>query len=219
MSSPEEAPPARNTDVAPPDRLALAAAAVTAVLSFTPIADARGSVFIVGACLFWAVFVIVRARQDRGAFRNWGFRADNLWPASILPALVFIAGAAGLAGFAWLRGTFRFPVHGLPLFLVYPVWGLIQQFLLLGVVVGNLERIDGLRQRKALIVLIVALIFGLLHAFNVRLVVATFLLELVIVPMYLRHRNLWPLGVLHGWLGGLFYLWVENRDLWAERFG
>src|SRR5262245_13730331 len=219
MSSPEEVLRTSNTDTAPPDRLALAGAAVTAVLSFTPIADAPGSVFIAGACLFWAAFVLVRARQDRDAFRAWGFRADNLWQASILPAVVFVIGAAGLAGFAWLRGTFRFPVHGLPLFLVYPAWGLIQQFLLLGVVVGNLERLDGLRQRKALIVLIVALLFGLVHAFNVRLVVATFFLELVIVPMYLQHRNLWPLGVLHGWLGGLFYLWVENRDLWIERFG
>ncbi len=219
MSSSEEALTTTNTSAAPPDRLALAGAAVTAALSFTPIADAPGSIFIAGACLFWAAFVIVRARQDRGAFRNWGFRGDNLWLASILPAVVFIAGAAGLAGFAWLRGTFRFPAHGLPLFLVYPAWGLIQQFLLLGVLAGNLERIDGLRQRKALLVLIVALIFGLLHAFNVRLVVGTFFLELVIAPMYLRHRNLWPLGVLHGWLGGLFYLWVENRDLWAERFG
>ena len=48
---------------------------------------------------------------------------------------------------------------------------------------------------------------------------ATFVLELLIVPLYLWQRNLWPLGVLHGWLGGLFYLWVENRDLWVERFG
>ena len=51
------------------------------------------------------------------------------------------------------------------------------------------------------------------------LVVATFLLELAIVPLFLLYRNLWPLGLLHGWLGGLFYLWVEGRDLWVERFG
>jgi hypothetical protein len=61
--------------------------------------------------------------------------------------------------------------------------------------------------------------FGLVHALNFRLVAATFLLELLIVPLYLKHRNLWPLAVLHGWLGGLFYLWVEDRDLWVERFG
>ena len=57
-----------------------------------------------------------------------------------------------------------------------------------------------------------ALVFGLLHAIDWRLVLATFLLELVIVPLYLRHRNLWPLGLLHGWLGGLFYLWVLKAN-------
>jgi hypothetical protein len=42
-------------------------------------------------------------------------------------------------------------------------------------------------------------VFGLIHAFNLRLVVATFLLELAIVPLFLLYRNLWPLGLLHGW--------------------
>ena len=219
MSNPDGLPASAPSDAGRPDQLALIGAIVTAVLSWTPVADAPGSVFIAGACLFWAVFVVVRARQDRAVFRAWGFRADNLLAASVLPALVFVAGAACLATLAWVRDTFRFPAHQLPLFLVYSVWGLTQQFLMLGIVASNLERIDGLGRRPVLVVLIVALIFGLIHAFNPRLVVATFLLELLIVPLYLRHRNLWPLGVLHGWLGGLFYLWVENRDLWVERFG
>jgi Type II CAAX prenyl endopeptidase Rce1-like len=202
-----------------PEWLALAAAAVTAVLLFTPVADAPGSVFIGGACLFWTGFVIAWSRRDRAAFRRWGFRADNLWQASALTAAAFAAAAAGLAGYAAVRGTLRFPLHALPLFLVYPLWGLTQQFLMLGVVTRNLERVGGLGRRPAVLVVVVALLFGLLHAFNLRLVVATFLLELVAVPLYLRHRNLWPLGVAHGWLGGLFYLWVEGRDLWVERFG
>jgi hypothetical protein len=202
-----------------PDWLALAAATVTGVLAWSPVADLPGSVFIGGACLFWAAFVVVRAWRDPGVFRRWGFRADNLRQASVLPAAAFVAGAAGLAVYAALRGTFRFPLHTLPLFGVYTLWGVTQQFLMLGVVARNLERVEGLRRRPALVVVAVALLFGLFHAFNLKLVLATFLLELVLVPLYLRHRNLWPLGLLHGWLGGLFYLWVEGRDLWVERFG
>ena len=219
MSNPDEASVSATPDPGRPDRLALTAAVVTAVLSFTPVADAPGSVFIVGACLFWAVFVAIRAWQHPGVFRAWGFRADNLLEASVLPVGVLVAGMGCLATLGSLRGTFRFPAHALPLFLVYPVWGVIQQFLMLGVVASNLERIDALGRRKVLIVLLVALIFGLIHVSNRRLIVATFVLELLIVPLYLWQRNLWPLGVLHGWLGGLFYLWVENRDLWVERFG
>ena len=207
-------------DVTPPDKLALAAAALTAALSFTALADSTASFkfFILGACLFWGAFVVVRARQDRDVFRKWGFRGDNLLRASLIPvgALVFGAGALALLGWR-LHGGLRFPAHALLMFLVYPVWGWVQQFLMLGVFATNLER-GGLRQRRVLLVLLVAGIFGLIHVYNWKLVVATFLLELSIVPLYLRYRNLWPLGVLHGWLGGLFYLWVENRDLWAEYF-
>jgi len=213
--------PNEGGQAAPPDTLALAAAAVTAALSFTSLADSTASFkfFIAGACLFWGGFVVVRARQDRDAFRKWGFRGDNLLRASLIPALLLVLGAAALAVAGWrLHGRVRFPAHALLMFLVYPVWGWVQQFLMLGVLATNLER-GWLRQSKAILVMVVAAVFGLLHVYNWKLVVATFLLELVIVPLYLRFRNLWPLGVLHGWLGGLFYLWVEGRDLWAEYFG
>lgn len=209
------------TDAVPPDRLALAAAAITAALFFTSLAGPPPTFlfFIAGVSLFWGAFVVVRARQDRDAFRKWGFRGDNLLRASLIPVVVFAFGAAALALVGWLlHGRLRFPAHALLLFLVYPLWGWVQQFLMLGVFATNLER-TWLRHSKALLVVIVAMTFGLFHAYNWKLVAATFLLELVIVPLYLRYHNLWPLGVLHGWLGGLFYLWAENRDLWAEYFG
>lgn len=202
-----------------PDRFALIAALVTAVLSFTPLADMRGSVFILGACVFWTGFVVVRVYQDRTVLRKWGFRGDNIVAASSAPLVVFLLGVAALAGYAWHTDALRFPAHTLLLFPVYAVWGMTQQLLTLGIFARNLERFDGFRRRTPLLILSVAMLFGLIHANNLKLAMATFLLELVIVPMYLRHRNLWPLGLLHGCLGGLFYLWVEGRDLWAERFG
>jgi hypothetical protein len=202
-----------------PDWIALAGVAVTIALHFVLQSGGPNPWFIGGACLFWAGFVAIRARQQPGAFRAWGFRADNLARASLLPALLFAVIAAGFAAYGLWRGHFRFPLHALPLFLLYPVWGVIQQFLALGIVVTNLERIDALRGRPALIVLIGALIFGAVHADDPRLAAGTFALELVVIPLYLRDRNLWPLGMLHGWVGGLFYLWVLNRDLWAENFG
>ena len=118
-----------------------------------------------------------------------------------------------------LHDTLRFPWQTTLLFLLYPAWGLIQQFLVLAVVVGNLELLPALDRRPAMLVLIGAVLFAAVHAYNGWLVVATFFLELLIVPLYLTYRNLWPLGVLHGWLGGLFYLWVMGRDMWAENFG
>jgi len=161
----------------------------------------------------------VRALQKRSVFRQWGFRTDNLLRAAALSAILFTFAAAGLAGYAGFQGTLRFPPHMLLLLLLYPLWGIIQQFLALGIVIGNLERFPGLGRRKSLLVLLGAILFGLIHFYDIRLLVGTFLLELATIPLFLKYRNVWPLGVLHGWLGGLFYLWVLNRDLWADTLG
>jgi uncharacterized protein len=203
-----------------PDVSALVATAATiaAHLAVKVVNDKPSVVFIVVACLFWTVFVIVRARQDRSIFAEWGFRADNLLPAIAAAAPLFCIGAVGLALIAAYQGDLHFPLHTLALFLVYPIWGVIQQCLALGIVVSNLERIRGLEKRQLAIIVLSAVLFGLIHIYDWRLAAGTFLFELAAIPLYMRFRNLWPLGVVQGWLGALFYLWVLHEDLWVETF-
>jgi hypothetical protein len=104
------------------DWLALAGVVTTIALHFVLQAHGPNPYFIAGACLFWAAFVFVRARQHPGIFRTWGFRTDNLARASVLPAILFAVAAAAFAGYALVQGHFRLPLHALPLFLLYPVW-------------------------------------------------------------------------------------------------
>ena len=66
---------------------------------------------------------------------------------------------------------------------------------------------------------ICAVLFSLVHVPDPQLMVATFVLGLAFTPIYLRWRNLWPLGVLHGWLGAFCYVWVLDRNPWQEVFG
>jgi hypothetical protein len=211
---------AADSRTATPDWVALAGIGVTigVHLILAVLLPGPNFVFIAAACLFWIGFVIVRARQDTSNFRTWGFRVENLGRAMALSAVLFVV-IAGLMGvYAWGNGTLSFPAHTLLLFLLYPIWGVLQQFLALGIVVTNLERLPVLRGRPTMLVVLSAVLFGLVHVYDARLVAGTFFLELWLVPLFLKYRNLWPLGVLHGWLGGLFYLWVLNRDLWRETF-
>ncbi len=39
------------------------------------------------------------------------------------------------------------------------------------------------------------------------------------LPQGLRIRNVYVLGILHGWLGALFYYTVVDRDPFIEVFG
>src|SRR5262245_15573001 len=103
----------------PPDWLALAGATATVALHFLFQAEGPNPIFIIGACLFWATFVAARARRDRGVFRAWGFRADNLLEAAQIPAALFAVAGAGFAVYGHLHGTLSFPPHLPLLFLVY----------------------------------------------------------------------------------------------------
>ena len=105
------------------------------------------------------------------------------------------------------------------LLLLYPLWGTIQQFLELGVVVGNLEKVGGLGSNTPLLIQTGAFLFGAVHVPDLMLTAGTTVLAFVYVPLFLRHRNVWPLGIVHGWLGALFYLWALNHDPWLRTFG
>lgn len=202
-----------------PDVVALGAAAGTAVAHLVTVGTPFHAWFIIGVCLFWIGFVVFRWRQDPTILRTWGFRSDNLRQASVVPGVFFVGSATVLAAYALWAGQFTLPPHLVVLFLLYPIWGVIQQFLVLGVVVGNLEKLPVLGSRPLLLVALGATIFGLVHAPQWMLVAGTTGLALLYVPLYLRHRNLWPLGVVHGWVGSLFYLWALGQDPWITTFG
>ncbi len=148
----------------------------------------------------------------------WG--GDSAWTtfreAALVPAAIFVVVTIAFAAYAVAKHQFQFPAHTLPLFLIYPIWGVIQQFLVLGILVSNLEKIGALGQKPIILVLVGALVFGAIHLPDPVLTAATTILALVYVPLFLKHRNVLPLGVVHGWIGTLFYLWVLGRDVWTE---
>lgn len=209
----------KRTDDPRPDYFALGAAAATAGLHLFLRGTAAAPVYIIFACVFWLAFVLWRGRSRPGTLRRWGFRADNLREASRTPLLLLVVSAAVFAGVGIARGTFSLPVQLPALLLLYPVWGVVQQFLVLGIVVGNLARIPLFDRHRFILVALGSAIFGAVHFPSPLLVAGTTVLAFLYVPLYLRHRNLWPLGFVHGWVGSLFYLWVLGINPWVETFG
>ena len=173
------------------------------------------SVFIITAVGFWIVFIYCRASNDLTVMDEWGFRCKNLARCFLMATLLAVPILVAMAGFAASRGKLTFPAHAWILLALYPIWGIIQQFLIQALVVRNVAR-SGLALSPAAIVLIGATLFSMAHLNNLPLLLATFGLGLVFVPLYLRYRNLWPLGLYHGWLGTLFYFWVLGCDPWSK---
>jgi membrane protease YdiL (CAAX protease family) len=175
--------------------------------------------FVVVAIISWVSYIIYRKKTQQGIIRYWGFRMDNfrtvlkkILPFGILAVITFF-------GVGFYKGTLNINWHIIPILILYPIWGTIQQFLLIALTAGNLQDINGQKLNKGFIILLSAILFGAIHYPFIWLMIATFALAIFYGWIYLGERNIYVLGLFHGWLGGIFYYTVLERDPFLEMFG
>jgi uncharacterized protein len=174
--------------------------------------------FIIIAMISWLTYIIIRRRQP-GTLSHWGFRVDNFVEAIrvLLPFAITAVVAFFLIGY--FQETINLTWHILPILILYPLWGTIQQFLVISLVAGNLSDMNAHRLSTVVIILLTAVLFGAVHYPFYWLMAGTFLLALFYAWVFLKVRNVFALGLFHGWLGGLFFYTVVNRDPFVEVFG
>jgi membrane protease YdiL (CAAX protease family) len=175
--------------------------------------------FVAIAIISWITYIIYRSKKQSTILKYWGFRTDNfksvlkiVLPFGLLAVISFI-------GVGFYQSTINITWHIIPILILYPLWGTIQQFLLIALTAGNLQDLKGQKLNKGVIILLSALLFGFIHYPYQWLMIATFILGLFYGWIYLREKNLYVLGLFHGWLGGIFYYTVLERDPFLEMFG
>ena len=165
---------------------------------------------VVPCMLAWVVYFALRVRRDASVLVEWGLRFDNLRSASLQCAPILLLGAGGMLAYTfWRAERLEVAPSFVAVVVLYPIWGLAQQWLLQGVAVGNMRRLGA---PPALIVLVVAALFGMAHAPDWRLAGLCAVAGAVWTALYLRVPNIIPLGLCHGWLGALAYYLVLGRD-------
>ena len=175
--------------------------------------------FIAAAIIAWAAYIIYRHKTKPGIMQYWGFRTDNfktvlrkVLPFGFLSVIVIVG--AGL-----IQDSINITWHIIPILVLYPIWGIIQQFLLIALTAGNMHDMKGHKLGKGIIIFFSALLFASIHYPFVWLMIGTFILALFYGWIYLSEKNIYVLGIFHGWLAGLFYYSVLDRDPFLETFG
>ena len=102
--------------------------------------------------------------------------------------------------------------------ILYPFWGLIQQFMMLGIISQNLASATEGKMNRYLIIFLVSALFSMVHYPSFFLMIFTFFLEVVFITIYLKWRNLWAIGIAHGWIATFILYYVLDRNLWSELF-
>jgi hypothetical protein len=174
--------------------------------------------FIALASVSWVGYVFWQVKQDSSLWVKWGFQTKNLLSALLWPTVIFVVATIAMAWYGVTNGRVLWEGHILFLLLLYPLWGLLQQFLVQALGVANLMKL--FPEQGWMVAMPVGIVlFAIIHFPNGLLMIATGLMAGLFIPCYLRDRNLWPLGLYHGWLGTFFYLWVLGKDPWVSVFG
>ncbi len=175
--------------------------------------------FVVTAIIGWVGYIIYRNKTKPGILNYWGFRTDNFKKVlkKVLPFGIF--SVIALISIGLYRDSINITWHIIPVLILYPVWGIIQQFLLIALTAGNMQDLKNRKLNKGMIILCAALLFASIHYPYIWLIAGTFILAVFYGWLYLKQRNIYVLGIFHGWLGGIFYYTILNRDPFLEMFG
>src|SRR5688572_30347649 len=169
--------------------------------------------FLVACLAGWGAYATWRLVRDPQTRRDWGFRLDTLAPSAIACGIFYVVVAGAILAWRVWKGWIPIPPSTAILFLVYPAWGLCQQFVVQALIAGNLDRMGAPR---AAVIPIAAILFGLAHAPDAPLMALCAGAGLVWTSIYLRWPHLIPISLTHAWLGTLAYVLVLERNPWKE---
>jgi membrane protease YdiL (CAAX protease family) len=166
---------------------------------------------VVAAVLVIAYVIFRMVRSGSPIFFQWGFRTDNFWKSVPPFALFSLLAVLVLYGYGWSMGNTPLPIGFWYVLILYPIWGIAQQFVLQNFVARNLEAIIPSVINRSLIV---ALIFASAHIPSIELFSVAFVAGFFFTYLFHRSPNLFALGIAHGILGALVFHLVLGQDQW-----
>lgn len=171
---------------------------------------------------FLAVIVAIPFLSNylhRDRLGDMGLRVDNL-PSSLREVgIATVVGAVAVVSIGLLAGSEPdFGGRTLKSLLVYPGWGLIQQYAMQSFTYRRIREATGHPSAAAAVS---AMAFAALHYPNLALAGTTFVGGYVWCRLFERHPNLFTLAVSHGWLAVLLRaswsnVWLHNLRIGPE---
>jgi uncharacterized protein len=176
------------------------------------------AIYIVSICLFWLIYIYSKYKRNPQVIRQWGIQKQHFKKTFLylLPFGLICVGGIGIYGYLYRVDIVTW--HILPMLILYPFWGLIQQFIVAGLISGNLKAIENPRFSNYQIILLTSLFFSLVHYPSPFLMLFTFIMQWIFTTAFLRWKNIWPLGLYHGWIATFLLYIIMGRDLWVELF-
>jgi uncharacterized protein len=172
--------------------------------------------FIITVIICWICYFVYRTKKEKWLYKYWGLSFESSKELFKITASVGVIVITAIIIYGVYIKPIHWSIHILFVLIVYPIWGLIQQFLMMSLFAGNIKDLSIEHIRKSIIILFTSIMFSIVHYPSIILMIATFSMALIYSTLFLKYRNILPLGLFHGIIGGLFYYVILNRDAWVE---
>ena len=174
------------------------------------------TVYNVAVSLAFVGYVGWRIRRTPNVLRIWGIRKDNLVPAALAQSGLVAVGVVGLVSYAAVVTSIALPNTFWLTIVLYPIWGIAQQFALQNMIAKNLTTV---LTKPVWLAVGAATLFAISHYPRLELVALTFVSGIFFTLVYRKFPNLWAVGTAHGLLGSLVFYLVLNEDPGAVILG
>ena len=156
------------------------------------------------ALLFYAFWESKFGDRD---LRYFGIRKDNLKEATKWNIIVLGPVLFGLSIYAIINGI-NHPLHFFYAVLLYPIWGIIQQFIFQGIFLNACKKV-GLGYFS---IVLAAFAYAIVHYPSIFMMKITALGGILFSALFYFRPNIVPIGIFHGVFGAFLYYVLRNKD-------
>ena len=178
--------------------------AITTGLIFIYLGHQYHKEYIIITSIIWISYILFSTQQKRD---YWGITTKNIYKAFLLPTQLFMVGLFYIILNAKTTHHTK-TAHLIATLFIYPLWGLLQQFLVQSMIIKNLPQLNII-----LTIIIGGCLFSIIHIHTPFLLLPTFLLGCAWTYCYIKNNNIIPLGIYHGVLATLYFHYILNQNI------
>lgn len=172
------------------------------------------AVYIFSAIVFWVSYFLIRGLNNRELFFYWGLHLSNVGKPLKIVGIVGGVAVLSFILYGLYFNTILLSWNLVFVLLTYPFWGLVQQFVVMSILASNLRDYKGGIINSTWVIFLTSFMFSIVHFPSIPLIIATFFMALFYSIVFMKFRNIIPLGIFHGIMGGLFYYFILQKDTW-----
>ena len=171
------------------------------------------TLYVCGMLLYWCSYIIYRYLSNNTIVKIWGlYEPSTIYKSLLYTGIICLGLCIVLYNYI---SSFYITRNLYISFVLYPLWGIAQQFLLQSMVLSNIIKLYKITNGISLqlLILFLSCIFGYVHKYIPVLIVPTILWGYISSNLYLQFHNIIPIGICQGILATILFYGILRIDV------